>query len=99
MGGTPWQVWDRYVENSPIFHLDRVETPLLIIQGGNDRTVRPFLADQIFVGLRRLGKQAEYVKYEGESHTPVEWSYADQVNLCHRLIAWFDAHLGKEKSH
>src|SRR6266536_4930004 len=36
MGGSPWQYRDRYIENSPVFFLDRVQTPLLIIQGTAD---------------------------------------------------------------
>jgi len=93
MGGTPWQYRDRYIENSPLFFLDRVETPLLIVHGGEDKTVAPFLGDEIFVGLRRLGKEAEYARYDGEGHSPVVWSHANQVDFCNRLISWFDRHL------
>jgi dipeptidyl aminopeptidase/acylaminoacyl peptidase len=95
MGGTPWQFRDRYLENSPVFFLNRVETPLLIIQGGLDQTVPPFLSDQIFVNLRRLGKEVVYAKYAQEDHDPSGWSYADQVDYMNRVIAWFDEHLKK----
>lgn len=93
MGASPWQTSERYVENSPIFQLDRVTAPLLIIHGGDDTDVAPFLGDQIFVGLRRLGKPAEYVKYEREGHSPLGWTFPDQVDLCRRLIAWFSRYL------
>jgi dipeptidyl aminopeptidase/acylaminoacyl peptidase len=93
MAGTLWQDRNSYIENSPIFYLNRVTTPLLIVQGADDRTVAPFLGDEVFVGLRRLGKEAQYAKYEGEGHSPLQWSYRDQADLCRRLIAWFDAHL------
>ncbi len=63
MGGTPWEYRERYIENSPIFFLDRIQTPLLIAHGTSDNTVAPFLADEVFVGLRRLGKEAVYAKY------------------------------------
>jgi len=96
MGGTPWQFRDRYISNSPVFYLDKVETPLLIVHGANDRTVAPFLGDEVFVGLRRLGKEVEYAKYEGESHSPLYWSYPDQVDLCNRLIDWFEQRLHTE---
>lgn len=95
MGETPWEDPYRYVENSPIFYLNRVTTPLLLVHGAKDETVAPFLGDEIFVALRRLGKEARYVKYEDEDHSPLEWSYPDQADLCRRLIAWFDVHLGK----
>lgn len=93
IGGTPWQYRDRFVENSPIFYLDRVETPLLIVHGALDDIVPSFLADEIFVGLRRLGKNVEYAKYEGENHTPGEWSYANQEDFCNRMITWFSKYL------
>jgi dipeptidyl aminopeptidase/acylaminoacyl peptidase len=93
MGGTPWEFRDRYIENSPIFYLDRVATPLLILQGAEDKTVPPFLADEIFVGMRRLGKAVEYAKYAGESHSPAYWTYGNQLDFCRRVISWFDSHL------
>jgi len=93
MGGTPWTVRDRYIANSPVFDLDRIETPLLIVHGSDDEIVAPFLADEVFVGLRRLGKEVEYARYDGEDHSPTYWRYANQVDLCNRIIAWFDSHL------
>ena len=93
MGGTPWQFRDRYIENSPVFYLDRVSTPLLITHGTADTTVVPSLADEVFVGLRRLGKEVVYAKYEGENHSELTWGYANQVDISKRMIAWFDRHL------
>jgi dipeptidyl aminopeptidase/acylaminoacyl peptidase len=93
MGGAPWQYRERYIDNSPIFYLDRIETPLLIVHGAEDKAVASFLGDEIFVGLRRLGKETEYAKYEGEDHSPLYWSYANQLDYCTRLIKWFDKYL------
>lgn len=93
MGGTPWQFRERYIENSPVFYLERVDTPLLLVHGVEDNAVASFLADEVFVGLRRLGKEVVYAKYERESHSPQIWSYANQLDLWERVIAWFDAHL------
>jgi dipeptidyl aminopeptidase/acylaminoacyl peptidase len=93
MAGTPWQFRERYIENSPVFYLDRVETPLLILHGADDTDVLPFLADEIFVSLRRLGKTVEYAKYDHEGHVPSSWSYPNQVDVCKRSINWFDKYL------
>jgi dipeptidyl aminopeptidase/acylaminoacyl peptidase len=95
MGGTPWEFRERYIENSPAFYLDRVETPLLVVQGSEDTGVAPFLGDQLFIALRRLGKEVTYAKYQGEEHSPANWTYVNQVDLCERMIAWFDTHLKK----
>lgn len=93
MGGTPWEVRDRYIENSPVFYLDKVETPLLIIHGGSEGTVPIHLADEIFVDLRRLGKKVVYARYDGENHGESGWGYANQVDYINRIIEWFDNHL------
>jgi dipeptidyl aminopeptidase/acylaminoacyl peptidase len=91
--GSPWSFRNRYLENSPSLFLDRVETPLLIVHGSADTAVSPFLAEEVFVGLRRLGKDVVYARYEGEGHS-LE-GYANQVDYCNRMIAWFDQHLKK----
>jgi dipeptidyl aminopeptidase/acylaminoacyl peptidase len=93
LGGTPWEFRERYAENSPVFYLDRVETPLLVVQGSEDTGVAPFLGDQIFTALRRLGKEVAYAKYQGEEHDPSDWSYANQLDFSLRMIEWFDSHL------
>jgi len=86
MGGPPWQFPERYVQNSPLFYLDKVQTPLLISQGGMD--IAPFLSDEIFVGLRRLGRKVVYVRYENEGHG-IEF-YNNRVDYLNRVIEWFD---------
>jgi dipeptidyl aminopeptidase/acylaminoacyl peptidase len=93
--GTPWESAGAYLANSPVFYLDRVETPLLIIHGTKDTNVAPFLADQVFVGLRRLGKRATYVRYAGENH--VIESYEDQIDCFNRIIEWFNQFLFPQK--
>lgn len=94
MGGTPWQFRDRYIENSPLTYLDRVDTPLLIVHGSDDSVVSPFLSDQLFVELRRLDKQVEYAKYSNEGHSPLYWRYPDQVDLWNRMFGWLAEHVG-----
>jgi dipeptidyl aminopeptidase/acylaminoacyl peptidase len=93
MGGTPWQFKQRYVENSPVFYLDRVETPLLLIHGNQDPTVPSYLADEIFIGLRRLGKDVTYAKYMREDHWEGDWAYEDMRDALERILDYFDRHL------
>lgn len=93
MGGTPWELRERYLENSPVMYLDRIDTPLLIIHGAEDRTVGSFLADAIFVGLRRLGRRVDYARYGGEEHWEAGWSLANQLDYLNRVIAWFDQYV------
>ena len=89
-GGSLWEKRDKFIENSPIFFFDKVQTPLLIIQGTADRQVMAARSDEVFVSLRFLGKEVEYARYVGESHGVSDWSFANQVDYLNRVIAWFD---------
>ena len=91
MVGTPWEVRDRYLENSPLLYLDRVTTPVLIVQG--DLDLITLQSDEVFVALRRLGKEVVYAKYAGEDHWEGTWSAANATDYWNRVIAWFDGHL------
>ena len=89
-GGSLWEKRDRFIENSPIFYFDRVQTPLLIIQGTADTQNMVGRSDEVFVSLRFLGKEVEYARYVGESHGVGEWTFPNQVDYLNRVIAWFD---------
>ncbi|HJP94153.1 MAG TPA: prolyl oligopeptidase family serine peptidase [Pyrinomonadaceae bacterium] len=89
-GGSLWEKRDKFIENSPIFYFDRVQTPLLIIQGTGDRQVTVARSDEVFVSLRFLDKEVEYARYAGEPHGVTEWSFPNQVDYLNRVIAWFD---------
>lgn len=91
--GTPWERRAQYIENSPFFYLDRVRTPLLIIQGSSDSATVAAQSDLLFVGLRRLGREVEYAKYQGEDHAEEFWSHANQSDYFNRVIRWFDSKL------
>lgn len=91
MRSTPWEKREKYIENSPYFYLDRIETPLFIMQGTADEGVYPYNSDEVFVGLRRLGKKAVYLKYAGEGHFLTK--YENQLDYLTRVVAWFDVHL------
>jgi dipeptidyl aminopeptidase/acylaminoacyl peptidase len=91
MVGTPWEVRDRYLENSPLLYLDRVQTPVLIVQG--DLDLITLQSDEVFVALRRLGKEVVYAKYAGEDHWEGTWSAANATDYWNRVITWFETHL------
>jgi dipeptidyl aminopeptidase/acylaminoacyl peptidase len=92
MLGTPWERWDRYIENSPIRHLDRIQTPLLLVDGELD-WLSPDQSEEVFVGLRRLRREVVFVRYGGEDHWPGDWSPANVIDYWNRVVQWFDGHL------
>lgn len=55
-------------ERSPIEHIDQIDTPLLLMQGTEDKVVPPSQAQRIFERLRDTGKEVAMVLFEGEGH-------------------------------
>lgn len=87
MGNPPWRDFGRYVRNSPIFYVDRVKTPLMIIQGDMDYVAMQ-QGEEFFTSLYRQGKRAEFVRYWGEGH--VLESPANIRDMWTRIFDWFD---------
>jgi dipeptidyl aminopeptidase/acylaminoacyl peptidase len=68
LGATPWQRPDLYIENSPLFFVDRVHTPYLRIQDDQDGFVPYGQGVEFFTALRRAGKEAYMFTFIGENH-------------------------------
>lgn len=68
IGGTIWDYPLRFIENSPIFMVDKVQTPLLIIHNDADDAVPWYQGIEFFLALRRLNKEAYMFTYNGEPH-------------------------------
>ncbi len=64
----PWQNQDLFVGQSPVYHADKITTPLLLVQGDADTNVPPGESDQLFTALKLLGKDVEYVRIKGQDH-------------------------------
>jgi dipeptidyl aminopeptidase/acylaminoacyl peptidase len=91
MGGDPWELRSRYVENSPFFYLDRIKTPVLLVHGTADVAVPVMESDAVYVALWRLGKEVEYARYVGEGHGG--WSRINSLDYVQRTLAWFERYL------
>jgi dipeptidyl aminopeptidase/acylaminoacyl peptidase len=68
IGGSLWEYPMRYLENSPLFHVDKVQTPLLLINNDEDDAVPWYQGIEFFLALRRLNKEAYMFSYNGEKH-------------------------------
>ena len=94
IGGTIWDYPLRYLENSPLFFLDKVNTPVLILHNDEDSAVPWYQGIEYFVGLRRLGKPAWLLNYNGEPHWPVKLQ--NRKDFQFRLAQYFDHYLKDE---
>ena len=88
IGGTIWDEHTRYVENSPLFFLDKVETPVLIMHNDEDGAVPWYQGIEFFTSMRRLGKPAWLLNYNGEPHWPLKRQNRLDFNI--RMQQFFD---------
>ncbi len=91
IGATLWEAPIRYIENSPIFWADKIETPLLMMHNDHDGAVPWYQGIELFVALRRLGKPAWLVNYNDAPHWPVTFAEKRDWNI--RLQQYFDHYL------
>ncbi len=68
IGDTLWRSQQKYIENSPLFFADMVQTPLLILHNDEDGAVPWYQGIEMFVALRRLEKPVWMFNYNGEDH-------------------------------
>jgi dipeptidyl aminopeptidase/acylaminoacyl peptidase len=91
IGGSIWQEPLRYLENSPLFWVDRIETPLLIMHNDGDGAVPWYQGIEMYIALRRLGKEVYLIDYNGDEHNPTK--RANQMDIAMRMQQFFDYHL------
>ena len=96
IGKTLWDEGglDLYIENSPVFHADKVRTPLLIMHNDNDGAVPWYQGIEYFSALRRLGKPCWLLEYNNEAHNLME--RRNCKDLSRRLQQFFDHYLKGE---
>jgi len=88
IGGNLWEYPMRYLENSPVFRADRVQTPLLMIHNDDDDAVPWYQGIEYFLALRRLGKEVYMFSYNGEKHNLRK--RINQKDYAQRLQGFFD---------
>ncbi len=87
-----WEAPMRYLDNSPLHLAHKIQTPMLILQGGDDR-LRPE-AEALFAALKRLDKTAELAIYERSGHWLGLWPQQQAVGATQRVLDFFETHLG-----
>lgn len=91
IGRTLWEAPEFYIANSPVFHADRVQTPLLIMHNDNDGAVPWYQGIEMFMALRRLQKPVWMLQYNGEAHNIRERKNRKDITI--RLQQFFDHYL------
>jgi dipeptidyl aminopeptidase/acylaminoacyl peptidase len=91
LGGTLWDSTIEYLENSPVFFIPKIRTPLLIMHNDADGAVPWYQGIELFMGMRRLNKPVWMLSYNGEAHNLMR--RANRKDLSKRTMQFFDFYL------
>ena len=95
IGATLWEKPQLYIENSPLFHLPKVKTPLVIMANDGDDAVPWYQGIELFTAMRRLDKPVWMLNYNNEAHNLVERKNRKDISI--REQQFFDWMLKGEK--
>jgi dipeptidyl aminopeptidase/acylaminoacyl peptidase len=91
IGKTIWDAQALYIENSPLFHLPKVTTPLLIMANDHDGAVPWYQGLELYNGMRRLGKPCWMLNYNDDDHNLTKLPYKFDLSI--RMRQFFDHYL------
>ena len=91
IGSNLWEAPELYIKNSPLFHANKCETPLLIMHNDADGAVPWYQGIELFMALRRLQKPVWLLQYNGEAHNIRERKNRKDITI--RLQQFFDHYL------
>ncbi|MET4139499.1 dipeptidyl aminopeptidase/acylaminoacyl peptidase [Pedobacter sp. UYP1] len=96
IGATLWEKPELYIENSPLFSLPKVTTPVVIMSNDADGAVPWYQGIEMFTGLKRLGKPAWLLNYNNEAHNLVLRQNRKDIQI--REQQFFDYYLKGAKA-
>jgi dipeptidyl aminopeptidase/acylaminoacyl peptidase len=91
LSGSLWEARDEYIDNSPVFFADRVNTPMLILHGDVDDAVPWEQSIELYLALRRLDRETVFLQYRDEPHHPQ--TYANKLDWAMKMKEWVDHYL------
>lgn len=91
IGKNLWEGLDLYLENSPLFGIPNIETPLLMMHNDADGAVPYYQGIEMFMGMRRLGKPVWLLVYNDEAHNLRK--VKNRQDLSVRMMQFFDHYL------
>lgn len=92
-GGTPWENPRAYQEFNPANHVNKWNTPMLVIQGEQDFRIPTSQGLSAFTALQRQGIESRLLVFPDENH----WVLKPQNSLQwhNEVFGWLDKYLGE----
>ena len=93
VAGNPWEHTDKLWAQSPLRYAPEVNTPLLILHAEEDHRCPIEQAEQLYVALKKLGKETTFIRFPGEGHELSRAGRPDRrVARLEAIVAWFEDH-------
>ena len=93
VAGNPWEHTDKLWEQSPLRYVAEVNTPLLILHADEDHRCPVEQAEQLYVALKKLGKETTFIRFPDEGHELSRSGRPDRrVARLEAMLAWFEEH-------
>ncbi|NMH64642.1 prolyl oligopeptidase family serine peptidase [Shewanella salipaludis] len=96
IGDSLFAASQKYIENSPVFYVERIETPLMIMFGDKDDAVPWEQGIELYLAMRRAGKEVVLLQYEDEPHHLKK--YPNKLDYSIRMKQYFDHYLKGAKA-
>ena len=96
IGKTLWEAPELYLENSPLFHLDKATTPVVIMSNDKDGAVPWYQGIEMFTALRRLDKKVWLLNYNNDDHNLTKRQNKKDIQI--REQQFFDYYLKDAKA-
>jgi dipeptidyl aminopeptidase/acylaminoacyl peptidase len=90
IGGLPQDNMETYIERSPVTHLRKTKTPVLLLHHEGDLRCPIAQSEEIFQALKAMGKTVEFVRYPGGFHRYMTHAPSQTADRVRRQIAWFE---------
>jgi dipeptidyl aminopeptidase/acylaminoacyl peptidase len=93
-GGTPWDARERLLKYSPITYVEDMKTPLLIVHSEQDFRCPIEQSEQVFISLKKLGREVEFVRIPDENHNlSRSGKPKHRIERLEHIVGWFDRYL------
>nr|WP_258405339.1 prolyl oligopeptidase family serine peptidase [Shewanella mesophila] len=91
IGESLFRAPQKYIENSPVFYVERIKTPMMIMFGDKDDAVPWEQGVELYLAMRRAAKDVVFLQYEDEPHHLKK--YPNKVDYSLRMMQYFDHYL------
>lgn len=91
MGESYYNLKKEYNLNSPLFHVEKLKTPLLLWTGKNDTNINWYQSVFMYSAMRRLNKIGRLIIFNDDDHSLTKKENQERLSI--ETFNWFETYL------